>query len=349
MLDALFVWVLSTSIATFAAFWLLHQAPHLAPQDRPGGRKHHDKSTPMIGGLIIFSGLLPLLLVMSSLQASATFIVLMNITVLLGLMDDRQDISAVVRLIAHLLVGLGMVLLAGVSLNSLGSLLGSQVLILGWLAIPVTCFAVAASMNAINMVDGVDGLAGALSLLPIAVVSVLAWRANEATLLLQASAVMGGLVVFLLLNFPFPWRARAACFLGDTGSTLLGLAVAWCLIAGTQLELYRPVLALFLLAVPLIDTAGVMLRRVLRGVSMSTPGRDHLHHVLIDSGVSSRHATLLIVTLAVLVAAMGLLCELRDVPEWVMFSMFCGLLLSNLVLLRSAERAKQAIRARWFS
>lgn len=349
MLAAFITFIMAASIATVTAFWLLHSAPHLAPIDSPGGRKQHKQSTPLIGGLIIFFGLMPLIIIMPSMQDSAPFLVLMNITVLLGHLDDRHELSAAVRLFTHLLVGLGMVLWAGISLTTLGHLFAGADLSLGWLAIPVTCFAVAASMNAINMVDGVDGLAGGLSLLPIVAVSAFAYNAEETALLLQTTAVIGGLLVFLLLNFPFPWRNKAKCFLGDTGSTLLGLAVAWFLIAGTQHELYRPVFALFLLAVPLTDTACVMLRRALLGVSMSTPGRDHMHHVLIDSGVSSRHATLLIVAIAILVAAFGLLLELRQVPGWVMFLIFVCFLASNLVVFRSADRAKMAIRERWFS
>lgn len=348
MLDVLITWVMASAIAMLTAFWLLHSVPHLAPQDMPGGRKQHQQSTPLIGGLIIFSGLLPLIIIMPSLKA-APFLVLMNITVLLGVLDDRYELSARLRLLSHLAIGLAMVLWAGVSLTSLGHLFGGSELSLGWLAIPVTCFAVAASMNAVNMVDGVDGLAGALCLLPILVVSGFVYNAHENTLLLQTAAVIGGLLVFLLLNFPFPWRQKAACFLGDTGSTLLGLAVAWFLIAGAQQEFYRPIFAVFLLAVPLTDTAGVMLRRLLRGVSMSTPGRDHLHHVLIDSGMSSRHATILIVVIAVLVATFGLFLELREAPEWLMFLILIGFLVANLVLLRSAEKAKSLIRDRWFS
>lgn len=349
MLDALITLFLSASASIITAFILLNKGAHLVPIDRPGGRKHHEHDTPLIGGLIIFVGLLPLIFLMPSMQITAPFLTLAAVTVLLGLLDDRRELSASARLIMHLLVGLFMALWADVLLSDLGYLFGEDVFKLGWLAIPVTCFAIAASMNAVNMVDGVDGLAGALCLLPVLVVSAFAISASEVTLILQTAAVAGGLAVFLLFNFPFPWRKKASCFLGDTGSTLLGLFVAWFLIQGAQLGLYRPVLALFLLAIPLIDTAGVMLRRVLRGVSMSTPGRDHLHHVFIDSGMSTRHATIIIVAFALFIATVGVLLEMRQMPEWLMLVIFAICLLANLIFLRSAELAKKVLRERWFT
>lgn len=340
---------LSASLALIAAFLLMGPAQHLIPMDAPGGRKSHASATPLVGGLFIFIGLMSLPMMLPSWSLIAPVLVLSAVTVCIGFLDDQRELSAAWRLVAHLIVGLAMVSWPGVSLSSLGNIVGMGELSLGWLAIPITCFAVAASMNAVNMVDGVDGLAGALCFLPLVVVASLAVNYGDMELAIQIMAVLGGLLVFLLFNFPLPWRRQASCFLGDTGSTLLGLLVAWFLIAGAQHELFSPVLALFLLAVPLIDTAGVMVRRVLRGVAMSTPGRDHLHHVLIDSGMSSRHATMLISALAVLIAIVGLVLEWRAAPEWSMLVLFIAILVLNLVLLRSAEKAKVLLRERWFS
>lgn len=234
-------------------------------------------------------------------------------------------------------------------LESLGLLFSAHPIVLGWAAVPVTMFAVATAKNALNMVDGVDGLAGVLSALPVTVVLYFASLADHPMLMPLALALIGGLLVFLALNFPFPWRAHAACFLGDTGSTLLGLMVAWLLIQGAQDQLFRPVLALYLVAIPLIDTAGVMLRRVLHGVSMATPGRDHLHHVLIDAGMPPRHATYSIVSLAVLVACLGMIMEYRAVSESFMLALFLIFLALNAVALRSADKAKALIRQHFFS
>lgn len=340
---------LAIALALLSAMILLEMAPRWGLVDHPGGRKQHQRQTPLIGGLVIGSALLATLVVSPKASWLAPLIVLAAATMFIGVLDDRAELSAGFRLLTHLLVGLGMVLWAGVKLTSVGALLSDAPILLGWFAVPVTIFAVAAAKNALNMVDGVDGLAGGLALLPVAVVFYLAAASNHIALLSISLALLGGLVVFLALNFPFPWRAHAACFLGDTGSTLLGLLVAWLLIQGAQEQLFRPILALYLLAIPLIDTAGVMVRRLLRGVSMSTAGRDHFHHVLIDAGMSPRHATYAITALALLIACLGLVLEYRAVHEGLMLLLFLVFLLANTLVLRSAEQAKLHLRARFFT
>ncbi len=343
-----FAFPVSICLSIICAMLLLEHAPSLGLIDNPGGRKAHSRVTPLIGGLIIFAGLWALPVTSHDLLGAMQILVLGLLTVIIGVLDDRHELSARVRFMVHLVAGLGMSLWAGVALTHVGDLVGTGVLALGILSIPVSCFAVAAAMNAYNMIDGVDGLAGALATLPVAVVLVLGLQAEHEPLIGLSLALLGGLGVFLLLNFPFPWRDHAACFLGDTGSTLLGLMVAWLLIASAQAGLMRPVFALYLLAIPLADTAGVMLRRILRGVSLVTPGRDHLHHIFIDAGMSPRHATYLIVALALLVASVGLVCELRGVPEWVLFVLFLIFIIANMLLLRSVERAKTTLRRLWF-
>lgn len=347
-----FVWItlpIAFAIALVAAMVLLEMAPRWGLVDLPGGRKKHKHHTPLIGGLILWAGLLSLLFVVEDLLSLLPLLVLTGATIAVGVLDDRHELSAYFRLAVHLLVGLGLACWVGVKLESLGALFSSSPIVLGWAAVPVTMFAVAAAKNALNMVDGVDGLAGVLSGLPVVVVLYFAVPAGHPVLVPFALALTGGLLVFLCLNFPFPWRAQAACFLGDTGSTLLGLMVAWLLLQGAQDQLFRPVLALYLVAVPLIDTAGVMLRRVLRGVSMSTPGRDHLHHVFIDAGMPPRHATYLIVSIAVLLACIGMIMEYRAVSESVMFLVFLCLLALKLTALRSSDNAKRLIRERFYS
>lgn len=343
-------YLFSASLAAIAAIYCLPRAEHWGLMDHPcGGRKKHGHSTPLIGGIILWAALLPLLIIKPAMGFMPYSLPLVTVTVFIGLLDDRHELSAKLRLGIHLLIGLVMATWAGIQLRTLGELLPGVQLSLGILAIPVTCFAVAASMNAVNMVDGVDGLAGALSLVPVAVVGALAIQAGNTDLTLIATALSGGLCVFLLLNFPFPWRVRATCFMGDTGSTLLGLMVAWLLIGGCSAHLFRPVLALFLLALPLIDAAGVMLRRILRGDPVTAPGRDHLHHVFIDAGMTHRHVVYMLSCSAVAIAAMGLILERNNTPEWIMFAIFASMLVTNLVLLRSADKAKAVLREKVFS
>ncbi len=347
MLLSVFTFLFAAALAVLAAQLLSVRAERWGLIDAPGdGRKQHAHPTPLIGGLIIWAGMCALLFIMPSADLFPYCLPLAALTVVVGVLDDRHELSARLRLVVHLGIGLLMIFWADIKLTQLGELYPGKFIYLGLMAIPVTCFAVAAAMNAINMVDGVDGLAGSLTLIPVLVVAVLAALSGYHDLLYTTAALAGGLCVFLLLNFPLPWRHRASCFLGDTGSTLLGFMVAWLLIRSSEAGLMSPVLALFLIALPLLDTAGVMTRRLRRGVSMTTAGRDHLHHVLIDAGISPRQTVYLLVSVAVVIASLGLLMERNGMPQWAMFLFFMSMLLANLYLLRNAENAKSALRER---
>lgn len=350
MLLTAITFLFSASLAIVAAQFFMSRAARWGLIDTPCGiRKKHEHATPLIGGLIIWSGLCSLAIIKPSLGLIPYCLPFATLTVIVGLLDDRHELSARFRLLVHLAIGVLMAYWAGTKLSSLGELYPGTQVQLGLLAIPVTCFAVAAAMNAINMADGVDGLAGALSLVPVLVIAAFSAKAGNQDLLITSVALGGGLSVFLLLNFPLPWRQRASCFLGDTGSTLLGFMIAWLLIRGSEEGFITPVLALFLIALPLIDTAGVMVRRVRRGVSMTVAGRDHLHHVLIDAGIAPRQVACLLAAVAVLIACIGLLMERAGVPQWVMFLVFMGMLGTNLIVLRSSEQAKAVLREKLFS
>lgn len=153
--------------------------------------------------------------------------------------------------------------------------------------LPLTLFAVAASINATNMLDGVDGLLGTVTAVALGGVLYVAFDAGLWVEFTLAACLLVGTGVFLLFNLPFPWSAHASVFLGDAGSTLIGFNLAYLLIAFAVKGALAPVLALYLLALPLLDAAGVMTRRSLRGVPSATAGRDHLHHILLDAGSAS--------------------------------------------------------------
>lgn len=103
----------------------------------------------------------------------------------------------------------------------------------------------------------------------------------------------------------------------------------------------RPVTALWIIALPLMDMVAIMVRRVRNGQSMMVPDREHLHHMFLRAGFSQTQALVCIVFAATLLAAVGLMGELYQVPEWLMFAGFLGLfavygrLLGSVSLLRA--------------
>ncbi|SFF42514.1 UDP-GlcNAc:undecaprenyl-phosphate GlcNAc-1-phosphate transferase [Fontimonas thermophila] len=347
MPESLSVFLIGLIIAGILAPIVLLLSPRLGLVDHPGGRKRHCAPTPLVGGLLIYAALWALPVTgRMSVQVFA-LLTLATVTVVVGCLDDRRELNAKLRLLVQAVLGLLMALWAGVVLDNFGDLLGTGPLHLGlWIALPMTVFAVAAAQNAYNMVDGIDGLAGGLAAIPIAFVTGLAWFAGEAPLFELCLAAGAGLCVFLVMNYPLPGRKKALTFLGDNGSTLIGLLIAWIVIAAAQAGLFRPVFALYLLALPLLDGAGVMWRRVSRGVHLFTPGRDHLHHILTDSGLRDRYVTYFLTVLALLIAGFGWLMERAGVPELLMFVLFLVMLMLSVMLPVNAIQIRGLFKAR---
>lgn len=315
---------LTGSLTVVALIVLRRWAHSLGLVDHPGGRKHHEHVTPVVGGIALGIGLLPLVFFWNQaptplLSWGLTALVLL----FLGLIDDVIEMSSTQRLLMHVLAGASLIP-AGLSLTHLGDLLGRGDVLLGWVAIPLTLFAVATAINAYNMIDGLDGLLALVGLVPLTILLVLSAQAGliwEATL---SAALVAGLVAFAFFNVRFPWVPRASVFMGDAGSTVVGFSIGWLVISVAMKDAMPPVMALYLMMLPLMDTAAVIYRRRVRRVSAATPGRDHLHHILLDMGFNVRMTVLLMAAIALLLAAAGLLMWEMGTSDLVMLSVFFG-------------------------
>jgi UDP-GlcNAc:undecaprenyl-phosphate GlcNAc-1-phosphate transferase len=126
----------------------------------------------------------------------------------------------------------------------------------------------------------------------------------------------------------YPFRRKI--FLGDAGSMFIGFSVVWLLVNGVQEQnmAFRPVTALWLCAVPLMDMVAIMLRRARKGQSVMMPDRDHLHHIFLRAGFTDRQALSLITLFAICLAGIGFAGEMYRVPEVIMFSLFLGVFLA---------------------
>jgi UDP-GlcNAc:undecaprenyl-phosphate GlcNAc-1-phosphate transferase len=190
--------------------------------------------------------------------------------------------------------------------------------------VPLTALAVAGLSNAYNMIDGIDGLAASMIALPLLMLYLLALQTHHPmanTLLLM----LVPLAVFLLFNLGPNNRLLPKMFLGDAGSVTLGFLVTASLVYFSQGDnaLIRPVTALWLVTVPLMDMLATMLRRLKQGRKLMSADRSHLHHTLMDMGLSPRQTLALMAGYASLCAVIGLVLE--GMPEY--FSLLCYFLL----------------------
>jgi UDP-GlcNAc:undecaprenyl-phosphate GlcNAc-1-phosphate transferase len=313
------------SIACFTIVGLRPIAAIIGLVDKPNIRKKHLGNIPLVGGIAIyFTLIVASQLFLPTSQLINLYLISCSFMVLIGGLDDFYDVSAKVRLFAQLLIASILVLGAGHALYDMGNLLGFGNVHLGIFALPVTLLAVATAINAFNMTDGIDGLVGVLGAVTFVSLCVLFYWANNVDLFTISAIFVAALSAFLLFNLGGLRRIFGKIFMGDAGSMMIGLSVIWLLVLGTQKGdvSFRPVTALWIIAVPLMDMFAVMHRRVKKGKSPLSADRDHLHHIFMRFGFSSNSALLIIGASAIAMAAMGLAGEYYQLSEVFMLSSF---------------------------
>jgi UDP-GlcNAc:undecaprenyl-phosphate GlcNAc-1-phosphate transferase len=129
---------------------------------------------------------------------------------------------------------------------------------------------------------------------------------------------------YLMFNLGYFKKHTKKIFMGDAGSMFIGLSVIWLLTIGTQGDnaSFRPVTALWICAIPLMDMLAIVIRRYRKGKSPFKPDRDHLHHILQRAGLSSRQTLLVISTASVVMSLIGVLGEYFQVPESIELALF---------------------------
>lgn len=251
-----------------------------------------------------------------SLYICALFIMLFMV------LDDFYNIKPVIRLCFQFLISGLMIAMSGEYLGNLGNLFGTGVIDLGIFSIPFTILCVVGIMNAFNMIDGLNGICASLALIPIAYVTYLGNFSYG--LLIPIGAILG----FLAYNLGYLGKKRRV-FLGDSGSNMLGFAVAFICIEYSQdishLSYINPVTALWLVFIPLVDCIAVMSVRLINGITPFTPGRDHLHHRLLNMDIKPKKILIIFILLAVFLSLIGFTIELfYPNKEYISFFTFCA-------------------------
>jgi UDP-GlcNAc:undecaprenyl-phosphate GlcNAc-1-phosphate transferase len=298
--------LLAFALTVLAQRLLMPVAQRLDLIDHPKGRKNHAGPTPMIGGLAMLCGILITGLTLGTIDPTVTgFAVASIVLVGVGLLDDKYDLSWRWRIPAQVAAALIMIYLGGVRVEQLGSLFGLHNTSLGMLSVPFTVFATVGIINAINMVDGIDGLAGLLVFSALIMLGAAALYSGNAAVTADVLVLVGAVAGFLIYNLRFPWRPRAKVFMGNSGSAMLGLAIAWVAFRLTQSSGHpvSPVLALWLVPIPILDCLVLMLRRTRNHQSPFVADHNHIHHLMLEGGFSHTGA-------AVALSVFSFLCGL---------------------------------------
>ncbi|PMG94680.1 UDP-N-acetylglucosamine--undecaprenyl-phosphate N-acetylglucosaminephosphotransferase [Vibrio breoganii] len=318
-----------------ALFFMRKFALNVGLVDKPNARKLHVGAVPLVGGLSICISILyflfnhPDIIIHTELYAASILIL-----VVIGALDDKYDIDFKLRFLVQGALSVAMMALGKIELSTAGNILGTGLILLGWIGYVVTIFAVVGAINAFNMVDGIDGLLGALSSVTFAGLAYLMYYYEQYDLAYFCLVLIIITIPYILLNLGAFGRKRRV-FMGDAGSMLIGFTVIWLLLLSSQENrpLMRPVTALWLIAVPLMDMAAIMIRRIKRGDSPFKPDREHLHHIFQRVGFSSKSTLAIITVIAAAYAVIGILGEIYNIPEYIMFYLFIGCFIIYLIAL----------------
>jgi UDP-GlcNAc:undecaprenyl-phosphate/decaprenyl-phosphate GlcNAc-1-phosphate transferase len=269
--------------------------------DVPDARKIHDAPIPSLGGLGIFAGFVMASLTIISFAAAADFqyfFAAFFVIFFLGLKDDILDISPIKKFIGQVLAAFLIIYKGNIQIQSMHGFMGIDQLP-AMFSLIFTYLTIIVIINSFNLIDGVDGLAGSLALMAATIFGAYFYMVDMLPYAILSFAIAGSLVAFLIFNFQ-----PAKIFMGDTGSLLLGLINSILVIKfinvanlpDTPMPIQAgPAMGFAILMIPLLDTLRVFGIRIANRRSPFSPDRNHIHHILLDRGLSHRTITLSLV------------------------------------------------------
>lgn len=306
--------------------------------DLPGGRKVHQQPMVRLGGISIFLGTLLALLIVwwtgGFIDASGRHLsptdeyAIWGVTIgglaffLIGLMDDLFGLSAMNRLLMQATVA-GIAWYVGVSINFLTVPFYGLVSLPDWVSLPITILWLVGMTNAINWIDGLDGLAAGVSGIAAIIMLVVSLFMQQPAAALIAAALAGGALGFLRYNFN-----PAKIFMGDGGSYFMGFTLAGVGVIGLikSVTTVAVILPYLILAVPILDMSAVILDRLRSGSSPFAADKRHLHHRLLNAGLSHRWTVLFIYALTLWAGSLAL--AFAGIPSGVAYAAGATVLLT---------------------
>ena len=272
-------------------------------KDTPDIRSSHTIPVPTFGGIVFYISYILILFFAQSLDSnhvSITLIASISILFFTGLLDDFRNLSPKIKFLCQI-IGVALLMFQpDFRILSFHGFMGIYEIPL-YVSVGGSMFFLLGLINAFNLIDGIDGLTGITGVIVASFYSYMLYNLGYFFYLSISLATIATLLAFLRFNF----SNKRKIFMGDTGSLVIGLVLGILTLkllsvaddAYSSLSFYRSQLPLFLIAVlfvPLLDTMRVMFLRLTSGVSMFKPDRNHLHHIIVDFGLSHRKASFFI-------------------------------------------------------
>jgi UDP-GlcNAc:undecaprenyl-phosphate GlcNAc-1-phosphate transferase len=288
-------------------------------------RKFHKRATPLTGGIGILLAVIvstEIYLDLNNLKGympefSQQLYVASIPLLLLFLIDDIKSLSPTYRLIIQIILSLYVIFSTDIYLSNLGDIFGFGEIQLGVFGIPFTIFCVVGIMNAFNMIDGINGLCAGTAIMALLFIGFFSGLMYDSLLII----IIGSMIGFIIFNLRFFGKKRGV-FLGDSGSNLIGFWVAWCAIYSSQNTIYQveTITMLWFVSIPLLDCIGLIFSRIVRGIGITSPGRDHIHHKLMRN-YSPEGALGIILLISLCTGVFGIILE-NNFESWISTFMF---------------------------
>ena len=301
--DVILSFITAFTLTYFAIPSVIHVAKVKNLVDVPGGRHVHTEITPSLGGFAIFAGMMFSIMLWTPFAqygGDLQYILCAFVIIfLIGAKDDIVPVPANKKLVGQIFAASILFFKAEIQITGFHGISDVE-LSFGIMAL-LTIFTIIVIINGFNLIDGINGLSGSIATLICGTLGAWFLLIKRYDLAIIAFSTTGAVVAFLKYNY-----SPAKIFMGDTGALLIGLVCAILTINFIEINSVLenshpwkinagPAVAFGILIFPLFDTLRVFITRALKGRSPLSPDRNHIHHLLIDSGFSHMQATSILV------------------------------------------------------
>lgn len=298
--------------------------------DKPNERKVHRGVITRIGGFAIYAGfILPTLWTQLPSREVTGLLISGSLIVVIGLIDDIIGISPKVKLLGQIIAALVLVWF-GVEVDFITNPLNGGIISLGNFSIPITIFWIIGITNAVNLIDGLDGLAAGITAIAALTLAVVAWTQEQYSVVAMALFLTSSTLGFLRYNFN-----PAQLFMGDCGSLFLGFNLGALSVMGlskgaTVISLFIPVI---ILGIPIMDTFFAITRRFSNNKPIFEADKGHLHHRLLDMGLTHQQSVLVMYAITFLLGSSAVFLTMLTTAQSVLI-----LIIISAIILMGANR-----------
>lgn len=281
----------------------------------PNKRSSHKVVTPNFGGIAFFISFIIMFSFLSNemMVSSGNFVIpAVTILFVVGLKDDIVTVAPHTKLMGQISAIILILLSGKLVINNLHGFLGIYE-ISSLILMPLIIFFMIGLINSYNLIDGADGLATLMGMVIMSVYAYLFYQLNDIYCFLTTFIIMGSLVAFLKFNLSTDCKKKI--FMGDTGSLFVGFIIVLLtlkllsipkiqLIGSSFKQENIPVIIGGILFILFFDTSRVMLIRFFNKQSIFYPDRNHIHHILLDSGFTHIKTSLIISSMSLVITLM---------------------------------------------